>query len=463
MTDEDENVVPIGSAKGRRKAEPRSGPPLEEWEEALLASLIVSRKENKKTGEVTVTLRSLPANAATILQHHPDWAGVIALNVFHLRIEATRVPPWHALDAPTEAKAGPWADADTARLANWFARTWICGFPPMIMSAKALDPAIIVAAEANSYHPVRDYLRSLTWDGENRLETFAANYLGGELTPYACAVGKAFMIGCVARVMQPGCKLDTCIVLEGKQGKFKSTALEALASPWFADSKLAIGDKDGMQGLAGVWIYELGELASFSKADVETIKAFMSSRSDHYRPSYGKYTVDVPRQTAFAGTTNAEDYMKDETGGRRFNPLRTGTINIPAIRADRDQLWAEALHRFEAGEKWWLPDELTAPEQDARFVADEWQHRIATYLRLRTSTTVGEILEDLIFRDVGKDGEAKNTIGKWGQREQTRVARCLGRIGWERRQVKKEWGYYPKAAPAPLAPPSPSDSGSVEY
>jgi predicted P-loop ATPase len=363
-----------------------------------------------------------------------------------LRIEATRWPPWHENDAPSEAKAGPWSDADTARLVNWFARTWICGMPPINVAAKVVDAALLVAAEANAYHPVRDYLRSVKWDGEDRLDTWGANYLGGELTPYACAVGAAFLIGCVARVMSPGCKLDTCIVLEGKQGKYKSTALEVLAGEWFADSKLAIGDKDAMQGIAGVWIYEIAELASLGKADVETIKAFMSSRRDHYRPSYGRHAIDVPRQTAFAGTTNAETYLQDATGGRRFNPFRTGEINIKALRADRDQLWAEALHRYESGSPWWIDEAITADEQSARYVVDEWQDRIGVYLRLRTRTTVGEILEDLIMRDVDGDGNSRNTLGRWGQSEQNRVARCLARLEWVKKREgggARGWFYTP--------------------
>ncbi len=460
MTPDDteiDNVVPITSVRKKRG--------LEEWEHALLGSLIVDKKTDKKTGEETCTMRANPANVATILQHHPDWAGIIALNIFHLRIEATRVPPWHALDAPTDPKAGPWTDGDTARLANWFARTWICGMRPINPSAKTLEPSIVVAAEANSYHPVRDYLNGLEWDSNPRLDTFAANYLGGELTPYACAVGAAFLIGCVARVMQPGCKLDTCIVLEGKQGKFKSTALEVLGGEWFADSKLPIGEKDGMQALAGVWLYELGELASFGKADVETIKAFMSSRKDHYRPSYGKHAIDVPRQTAFAGTTNAGQYLQDETGGRRFNPLKTGDINIVALRADRDQLWAEALHRYRGGSPWWLDDALTAPEQADRLVVDEWEGRIAVYLRIRTSTTVDAILSDLIFHDVDKDGGARNSLGKWEQKHANRVARCLGSLGWYRKRASSEgraWHYVPRCAPVRLTTLGETGTGEAQ-
>jgi predicted P-loop ATPase len=460
-----DNVIAIGTAKARRKATPAAGRPLLDWESELLELLIVTRTTDR-SGEEKCTLRACAANVATILQHHPSWRGVVALNVFHLRIEARTVPPWNRLDAPADLKAGPWSDADTARLANWFARTWICGMPPMHLASKMLEPGILVAAEACSYHPVRDYLTGIVWDGEKRIDTFVANYLGGELTPYACAVGAAFLIGCVARVMAPGCKLDTCIVLEGKQGKFKSTALEVLAGEWFADSKLDIGAKDGMQGLAGVWLYELGELASFGKADVETIKAFMSSRRDHYRPSYGKHAIDVPRQTAFAGSTNAGQYLQDETGGRRFNPIVTGRVNIPALRRDRDQLWAEALHRYEGGSPWWLDEALTAPEQAARFVPDEWQGRIAAYLRLRTSTTVGDILGDLIFHEVDANGQERNSIGRWNQREQTRVARCLTQLGWFRKRQttgSREWHYVRlNQGAVPAVPVSADESGTEE-
>ncbi len=430
-----DNVVSIGVARD-----------LEPWEVALEARLLVDIKTSRN-GLVTRTLKPSAANVATILQHHPDWAGVIALNVFHLRIEALKVPPWHDLDMPSDPRPGAWTDADTARAAHWFARTSICGMKPIAVGAKVLEPAILVAAEARALHPVRDYLKGLSWDGDKRVDTWIANYLGGELTPYACATGAAFLIGLVARVMVPGCKLDTMIVIEGDQGRFKSTALDALTSPWFADSRLPIGDKDGMQMLAGVWLWEIGELAGLSKADVETVKAFLSSRTDRYRPSYGKRTIDVQRQIAFAGTTNATTYLQDETGGRRFNPIRTGTIDIPALRRDRDQLWAEAYQRFLGGERWWLPEGLAASEQAARFVVDEWQARIETYLRLRTSTTIGDILEDLIFRDVDSSGNARNTLSRWGQRDQNRVARCLRQIGWERRLTRGEgarnWMYYP--------------------
>lgn len=468
------NVVDITTARGVRTDALPNASRLQPWEDELLERLLISISRSGAR-----TLCATAANVATVLRLHPDWAGIIALNVFHMRMETTAVPPWHEIDAPSNPKPGPWSDGDTARLVNWFARTWICGMPPIQIKPPTVEAGLIISAQANEYHPVRSYLRGITflqevdgaaplevagWDGEKRIDTWVANYLGGETTPYACAVGAAFLIGCVARVMQPGCKLDTMIVLEGKQGKYKSTALEVLAGEWFADSRLAIGEKDAMQGLCGVWIYELGELASLRKADVETIKLFMSSRSDHYRPSYGKHAIDVPRQTAFAGSTNADQYLQDETGGRRFNPIKTDVINIAALRRDRDQLWAEALHRYEDGAPWWVDEGITAPEQEARLVVDEWQDRIEVYLRLRTTTKVGDILDDLIFRDVDKDGNARNTLGRWGQTEQSRVARCLIRLGWikkrERDGARKMFYARPHAWPIITASAVPLPDGT---
>lgn len=444
--DSSENVIPISRAKPKDAKAKRV---LAAWEQTLLERLSLSEKTNTKTGETTYSIRTTPANLATVLQLHASWSGVIAKNEFHLRIETTRVPPWNELDMPSDPKAGPWTDGDTARGVNWFARNWICDMPPINVGPKTIEAAVLVAAEANTFHPVREYLYRVrdAWDGDQRIDTWIANYLGGELTPYARAAGVAFLVGLVARVMRPGCKHDSMLVLEGNQGKYKSTALETLTSPWFADSRLPIGEKDGLQMLAGVWLWEIGELAGLSKADVETVKAFLSSRTDRYRPSYGKHTIDVPRQTAFAGTTNAGTYLQDATGGRRFNPLRTSTIKIPELARDRDQLWGEAVHRFEAGAKWWVEESIAAPEQSARFVTDEWEEPIRGFLRDTTHTTVRQILGSLIFAELDKDGMVKNSMGKWGQREQNRVVRCLTAIGWTRRQVRvkgsdrREWRY----------------------
>lgn len=406
--------------------------------EGLLSKLIVDERAGK------LSIRPTSANVATVLARHADWAGVIALDTFSGRIVTTKAPPWHELDAPAEVKPGAWTDADTARAVHWFARSSIADTKPLSVSTKIIDTAVLVVGEGHTVHPVREYLRSLRWDGTPRLDALAARYFGTEDTPYTRAVGACFMKGAVARVMTPGCKVDMCPVLEGPQGKLKSTAISVLASPWFTDSKIILGDKDAYQTLRGVWIVELGELAALSKSDVETTKAFISSCVDRYRPSYGRHEVEVPRQTVFIGTTNATSYLQDATGARRFPPLRIGTIDIDALRRDRDQLWAEALHRFKAGETWWLAGDLVADaaeEAEHRFVRHPWEEPIAAYLQNPQRVSAGVTTEELLAA-CGVDTAHRTTA------HAMTVGSVLGRLGWERRRARvagaRVYLYFPK-------------------
>ena len=158
--------------------------------------------------------------------------------------------------------------------------------------------------------------------------------------------------------MRPGCKVDHLPILEGRQGGLKSTALNTLVGDdWFTDQIADLGTKDSCQDLRGKWVIELSELSAIRPREVEKVKAYITRRCDHYRPSYGRHSVDFPRQTVFVGTTNAKEYLSDSTGGRRFWPVQCTTIDIPALAADREQLWAEAVDAYHQGEAWWLTDE----------------------------------------------------------------------------------------------------------
>ena len=406
--------------------------PIDPREEDLLRKLILDIRVDRRTGDETYVIRPTPANVSTILTHHPAWAGVVALDTFAGRIVTTRVPPWHPLDAPQDAVPGAWTDADTARLVHWLARTRIGGLKPITIGPKTVDAAILVAAEANKIHPVRDYLGALRWDGERRVASLASRYFGAEDTPYHRAVGTCFLVGAVARVMQPGCKLDTCTIFEGAQGTLKSTALATLAGEWFTDSKIPIGEKDAYQMIRGVWIAELAELASLSKSDVETIKAFLSSRVDRYRPSYGRHEVEVPRQTVFAGTTNASTYLHDVTGARRFPAIRTGRIDIDALARDRDQIWAEAVVMYRSGAPWWLTGELAdtaAEEAEHRYVRHPWEAPIADYLASPARRSAGVTTEELLAH-CGVDTAHRTTASAMI------VGGILTRLGWERRRQR---------------------------
>ena len=256
-------------------------------------------------------------------------------------------------------------------------------------------------AREHSFHPIRDYLDSLKWDKIPRIADWLTLYLGVDPSDYARAVAEKWLIGAVARIYNPGCKVDTCLILEGSQGAFKSTALRELAgNDFFTDDIADLGSKDSVIQTRGVWIIELAELDSMSRPEASRVKAFMSRQVDHIRLPYDRRTSDVPRECIFAGTVNNDTYLKDETGGRRFWPIRVGKIDIDSLKRDRDQLPAEARDRFKSGANWWLdiPElvEAARDEQQARHEEDAWAEKISEFVSTRPTVRVDEILESCI-------------------------------------------------------------------
>jgi predicted P-loop ATPase len=287
--------------------------------------------------------------------------------------------------------------------------------------------AVQTVARENCVHPVRQYLQALNWDRTPRLDTWLARYLGVEDSLYAQAVGSRFLISAVARVEQPGCKVDQVLILEGPQGILKSSALQVLADPWFTDRVSALGSKDAAIEIAGVWLVEMAELDALLRSALPATRSFITRRRDRFRPPYGKHVVDLPRQCVFAGTINPiGGYLKDPTGGRRFWPVRCGLIDLEALLIDRDQLWAEALVRFRSGAPWWLEtpklQALAAAEQDARFEVDAWDEKVSDWLVGRHDVSVGEVL-------VGALGIPQES---WSQSAQNRVAKFLVQQRFER-------------------------------
>jgi predicted P-loop ATPase len=370
--------------------------------------------------------KPLLANICEAIGCDETWKGVLGLNKFTGMITLRAKPPWPDASFRVER---PWTDADT-HMATW----WVQAIAGIHAHSYAIFEAIATVAEQRQFHPVCDYLDKLKWDGAPRLDAWPIYYLGCDDTPLHRAVGAKWMISAVARVYEPGCKADCAIILEGRQGLGKSSALRVLFDPWFTDEIADLGSKDAAMQMRGKWVIELAELDSLSRSDVSRVKAFMSRSTDRFRPPYGRSIVEEGRQCVFGGSVNDDEYLKDPTGGRRWWPLKCGeSIDLPALAHDRDQLWAEAVARYHARERWYLDDpgliEAAVEAQADRYVADAWEPLIEHWLdsNTRQSVTTAELLHDAL------DIKDKS---KWTKNDQARVGACLKHLGWKRGQVR---------------------------
>jgi len=246
--------------------------------------------------------------------------------------------------------------------------------------------SIDIVAHKRAFHPVKSYLKSLKWDGKKRAEKLLVDYLGAKNTKYTRAVARKTLVAAVKRVFQPGCKFDYVLILEGTQGKRKSTFVDTLAKGWFTDDLKSFDDpRRTVETLKGKWIVEIPELQAFSKSEIETIKAFFSRQSDRTREAYARRPEDYPRQCIFIGTTNDTRYLKDETGNRRFWPILTQkeVIDIEGLKENIDQIWAEAVELYKAGETLYLEpevEELARIEQNERLVDNALTGQIEAWL-----------------------------------------------------------------------------------
>jgi predicted P-loop ATPase/phage/plasmid primase-like uncharacterized protein len=391
--------------------------------------------------------RPVLANAIHALRNAPEWADVLWHDAFGVVTVARKAPPW-ATDKKDWTDTS-WSDRDDYLVAEWLQHHEI------MVPASITGQAVETVARDRVFHPVREYLDALIWDGQPRLDAWLITYLGAADTAYSRAVGPRWLVSAVARIYIPGCQADCALILEGPQGIRKSSALAVLARPWFTDRLSDLGSKDAAMETRGVWIIELAELDTMSRAEVGTIKAFMSRRQDRFRPPYGKRLVDLPRQCVFAGSVNPEGgYLKDATGGRRFWPVVCGIIDLEALQRDRDQIWAEARDRFRRSEPWWLQtrelDALAAEQQADRYQGDAWDDPIRSYLdyetewlengyeerrpyrRRRTQplddVSVGEVLEHAL----------RIERGRWTQVDQNRVVRCLVNMGFKQYRANQD-------------------------
>ena len=270
----------------------------------------------------------------------------------------------------------------------------------------------------------KDWMMGLKWDGKPRVDAFFSTHLGCKLTPYHQAVSKNMWIAMVARIMSPGCKMDNMVVFEGRQGAYKSSMLKAIAGEdWFVEATDDINNKDFRMSLKGRLIVEVAELDSIKKngSSDETVKNILSISTDKFRPPYGEVPVDFPRTCIFIGTTNKDEYLTDTTGNRRIWPVEVASIDIEKIVADREQLFAEAVHRFNKGESWWeIPSEEANAVMEKRMETDVWENIIVKAINDKVQVTTEYILVNVLHVDTDK----------WIHQSKRRIGHILRRAGW---------------------------------
>ncbi len=329
------------------------------------------RLEINKKGEITSCLRNL----VLILRHNPNLQG-IAYNAHRGAVVLLDAVPWRR---PGEWKGPDWSDDDDAALRVYLEKVY------KIYTPAKLHDALAAVSHERAFRPIREYLENLPeWDGIPRLEELLIDYLGAEDSVYTRAVTKKTLVAAVARVMQPGCKFDYMLVLVGRQGIGKSTLFARLGGKWFNDS-LNLNDakdKTAAEKLQGYWILEIGELAGIRKAEVEAVKSFLSRQKDIYRPSYGRRTVEHPRQCIIVGSTNNDTgFLRDTTGNRRFWPVvvsgpRPGRAPWNMDDYTVNQVWAEAVEAWKAGETLYLEGEAAAEAYEQQKMAMEADERV---------------------------------------------------------------------------------------
>jgi hypothetical protein len=312
---------------------------------------------------------SIEENVRLLLAKHERYLGRVWFDVMDQRI-------WHALNSEQQQ----FTDAQAFHEVAWMQR--MVGFLKL-RRGPVLEAFMSIPADpTRQRNPLADSIRSVEWDGEDRLETMFIKAFGAVDGAYTRSVGRCWLISAVARVFEPGCQVDTMLILEGKQGIGKSTALKILGDRWYIEAKQAIGEKDFVMVAHHGWLVDMIELGAFKYADFSHIKGEITTRIDSIRPPYGRSVEDTARRFIFVGTTNGSGYLRDETGNRRFWPIAChGAVRLKWLRDNRDQLLAEAYYRYKQGESWWDVDfDAQARVTSARMEFDPWEEQIAGIL-----------------------------------------------------------------------------------
>lgn len=366
-------------------------------------------------------------NTLAALRTCPDLAGLWQFNEFRGRTEVTRSPPWRQATAGSE-----WTDHDDYDLQGF-----LQGHEIAVRQRRTVADGVERVARDKIVHPVRDYLSQLKFDGKPRIANWLTTYLRAEGPPdYLSAIGRKVLVQAVARAMRPGCQADATLVLSGGQGFGKSSTVRILGRQWSSESAPHdLASKDAVLSLYGTWIVELPELAALRRSQIETWKAFLTRRTDRVRPPFGRRDIELQRTAVFIATTNEASFLRDPTGNRRFWPVKCQRIDLPALERDVDQLWAEAVRAYRAGEPWHLsaPEEaLAVTEQHAHELVTELERVVFEYLDGLAARGQQEVeMRRVLVNALHLDDTAPDYVERAG-RLGPQAAAAMERAGWVR-------------------------------
>lgn len=377
-----------------------------------------------------------PGNAALLLGNLPEWQGCCAYDEFSDRYVWAKDAPdgIHGIARPLRGQQ--FADHHVV-----YAQTWLAKLGGLAAGSEIIQQGLETAAHMRTFNPVKEYLAGLSWDGKARL-AYCDRWYFRTKTETAAQTFAWFLISAVARVFDPGCQVDHMLILEGMQATRKSTALKILGDPWVLESLPSLRDITRCQeAIQGKWIVVMNELDALRGVEASRAKDFLTMRLDTYRGAYKRFHADRPRSCVFAGTTNETTYLRDWTGARRFWPIKLqGVVKVRDLERDRDQLWAEAVHSYRLGAKWWpewlgkedsgFVEQLTGVQEE-RQDYDELEARIANWTRTAGS---GFTMGDVLGQCIGVPPD------RWDRRLQARAGAALSRLGFEARRERAHAG-----------------------
>lgn len=423
----------------------------EGWE--VMAARLISKID--RAGVLHVD--PCPYNAGLVLDAHPEFVDRVRYDEFANKIRF-RPPSWWL--PPLVDRF--WDESDTVHFRMW-ADKGLCPQSPTHFGRETVEEAVLAVGKHHVCHPLREWLEGLEWDGKERLPFWLEHFCGAEAGRYTEAVGCAWMVSAVARIFEPGCQADHMLVLRGPQGIKKTSLFRVLGGEYYASMQgVKLEDKDAKQKLLGKWIVEFAELEALHKSDVSTIKAYLTEVGDHFRLPYRRDFVEFARQCVFAGTINQGEFLKDETGNRRFWIVECGTpeIDVKRLAGVRAQLFAEAVARYrksvaarERGDKdgeerygWWLSradEELAKAVQEENLTVGAYDELVGAWLEsdsrlpgsmLAEAETIGDVryvtAELVVQHAMGREK------GRWTMSEVLAVTAAMKRAGWRAKRLR---------------------------